>query len=231
MLQSSLLTALALVQASDLVLPPIYGVARSIDGDSLMVAQTSIRLYGIDAPEFDQICTRGGARWACGTEAAERLSRLVTGKDVTCVPVGRDQYQRLLARCSLLGTDVNRTMVQTGYAIAYRRYSSDYVSAEEQAKAAKRGIWAGEFEMPDAVRAQAWAEPKGATDGSRSTRAKVRTVSGVAKGCVIKGNRSRRGEWIYHLPGMPYYAQTRAEDVFCTEREARAAGYRRAIVR
>lgn len=49
--------------------------------------------------------------------------------------------------------------------------------------------------------------------------------------CNIKGNHSRRGEWIYHLPGMPYYEQTRPEAMFCTEAEAQAAGYRRAIVR
>ena len=49
--------------------------------------------------------------------------------------------------------------------------------------------------------------------------------------CAIKGNRSRRGDWIYHLPGMPYYEATRAEEIFCTEAQAQAAGYRRAIVR
>ena len=49
--------------------------------------------------------------------------------------------------------------------------------------------------------------------------------------CSIKGNRNRKGQWIYHVPGMPYYDRTRPEEVFCTEAEARAAGYRRAIVR
>lgn len=48
--------------------------------------------------------------------------------------------------------------------------------------------------------------------------------------CNIKGNRDRRGQWIYHVPAMPYYDQTRAEDIFCNEAEAQAAGYRRAIV-
>jgi hypothetical protein len=47
-------------------------------------------------------------------------------------------------------------------------------------------------------------------------------------GCAIKGNRNRRGEWIYHLQGQEYYEDTRPEELFCTEREAQAAGYRRA---
>ncbi len=29
-----------------------------------------------------------------------------------------------------------------------REYSSDYVAAEDAAKAAKRGIWAGDFDVP-----------------------------------------------------------------------------------
>ena len=48
--------------------------------------------------------------------------------------------------------------------------------------------------------------------------------------CNIKGNRNRKSEWIQHVPGMPYYDATRAEGVLCTEAEALAAGYRRAIV-
>jgi hypothetical protein len=53
-------------------------------------------------------------------------------------------------------------------------------------------------------------------------------------GCVIKGNISlRRGERIYHAPGQRYYDQTKinglfGERWFCTEREAIAAGWRKA---
>jgi hypothetical protein len=50
-------------------------------------------------------------------------------------------------------------------------------------------------------------------------------------GCAIKGDRNRCGEWIYHLPGMLYYDATRAKEMFCSEAQARTAGYRRAIVR
>lgn len=222
---------LAAVMASS----PIYGVANAGDGDSLTIGQTRVRLHGIDAPEFYQQCERGGSKWACGKEAADRLSRLVTGREVRCDPVGLDQHGRTLARCSVGYTDVNRTMVATGYAVAFRRYSSEYVNAEESAKLSKRGMWAGTFDMPSEVRAAA-KESQGAGAGrtqsiavtSRQTRSSGASRSG---NCVIKGNRSRRGEWIYHMPGMPYYEQTRAEDIFCTEAQAQAAGYRRARVR
>lgn len=207
---------------------PIYGIARSGDGDSLEVNGRRLRLFGIDAPEFDQTCTRGGAQWACGTKAADQLSRLVTGREVRCVPTGVDQYQRVLARCTVNGTDVNAAMVERGYAIAFRKYSHDYVAAEAVAKAAKRGIWAGTFATPSSVRAEGHKQQAVSRAGRPRPAVAPQRASGA---CVIKGNRSRRGDWIYHIPGMPYYEQTRAEEIFCSEAEARAAGYRRAMVR
>lgn len=232
MLHFGLIVASALLQTESSPSRPIYGVARAIDGDSLTIGNTRVRLFGIDAPEYDQICTRGDTRWACGSEAAVQLSKLVTGRSVICTPAGYDQYQRVLARCVAAETDVNLTMVQAGFALAYRQYSSHYIDAESSAKAAKRGIWSGTFEAPSEVRAQARLpqDLKKTGNPSVGTRPRQPPVR-FAGGCTIKGNRSRRGEWIYHLPGMPYYAQTRAEDVFCTEQEAKAAGYRRAFVR
>jgi endonuclease YncB( thermonuclease family) len=211
---------------------PIYGIARAGDGDSLTIGATRVRLFGIDAPELDQSCRKGGTTWSCGQEAADRLSALVTGREVRCMPVSTDQYDRVLARCSVLGTDVNRAMVATGYAVAFRKYSLDYVSAEESAKANRRGLWAGTFEMPSEVRASQ-RSPQGSSASLPAVRSRAapRQPEQVAGGCVIKGNHSRRGEWIYHVPGMPYYGRTRAEQMFCSEAEARAAGYRRAVVR
>lgn len=210
---------------------PIYGVAVAADGDSLTVDGRRIRLFGIDAPEFGQVCRRDSEQWACGDESAERLSKLVTGREVRCVPVGTDQYERVLARCSAGAADVNRTMVALGYAVAFRRYSQDYVSAEESAKLAKRGLWSGTFEMPAEVRAQARSPVPQRQSEERPIRSAAKGMVPVGGGCRIKGNQSRRGEWIYHVPGMPYYEQTRAEAMFCSEAEARAAGYRRARVR
>ena len=204
---------------------PIYGLAVAGDGDSLMIGDTRIRLFGIDAPEFDQVCNRPTGHWACGKEAADRLATLVTGREVRCFPLDTDQYDRVLARCSVRGVDLNRTMVAKGYAVAYRRYSLDYVATEESARAAKLGLWSGTFDMPSEVRAKAATKPphpgRRAPPGNASSQG----------GCMIKGNRSRRGDWIYHLPGTPFYKQTRPEALFCNEAEARAAGYRRALVR
>jgi endonuclease YncB( thermonuclease family) len=212
---------------------PLFGTGQAMDGDSLKVGQQEVRLFGIDAPEFTQSCTRDGRRWACGSAAAQQLATLVNGKEVHCASMGSDQYGRMLGRCSVGGRDLNRVMVAAGYALAYRRYSMDYISAEASAKAAKRGIWSGEFQRPSNVRHQgtnqATNRPLVRHDelDDRPLISSVRSRPQPTGNCRIKGNHSRRGEWIYHLPGMPYYEQTRAEAMFCSEAEARAAGYRR----
>ncbi len=212
-----------------------WGTARAKDGDSLVVGSREVRLFGVDAPEFDQTCKRAGTNWQCGTEAAEKLAALVTGREVRCVSSGEDQYERTLATCTVGQVDVNRTMVATGFAVAFRRYSTDYVSAEDSAKVNRRGLWSGEFQMPQAFRAAEQptppSRPNAARASTRSNTQPAEVVRSARSACNIKGNRNRKGQWIYHVPGMPYYDQTRAEDIFCTEAEAQRAGYRRAIVR
>lgn len=210
---------------------PLVGLARAIDGDSLTVDDREVRLFGIDAPEHQQTCTRNGQDWACGEDAAGELAKLVTGRRVICIPLGVDQYRRVLGRCMEGATDVNSTMVTSGYAIAYRRYSSDYVAAEDIARLGKRGLWSGKFQLPSEYRHRDAAPAGARASRKRPGAAAHEWASRARSDCNIKGNRNRRGEWIYHLPGMPYYEQTRPEEIFCTEEEARAAGYRRAIVR
>jgi len=208
------------------------GIGRPIDGDSLMVGQQEIRLYGIDAPELTQTCSRGGVPWACGKAAADQLNKLISGQPVSCIALGKDRFGRTLAQCRVGETDLNRAMVAIGYALAYRRYSTSYVSAEESAKLTRRGIWSSTFELPSEVRNSGEdyrLERPPASQKASEERPVFRSNSRPkANGdCRIKGNHSRKGELIYHLPGMPYYAETRAEEMFCSEAQARAAGYRR----
>ena len=127
---------------------------RVVDADTLDVAGQRVRLQGIDAPESAQSCRRAtGHRYRCGERATQALrTRIGTGA-VTCTIEGRDRYNRALGICYAAdGTDLNAWLVSQGYALAYRRYSTKYVPEEDQAKAARTGIWAGEFVPPWAWR-------------------------------------------------------------------------------
>lgn len=119
------------------------------DGDGLHQAGERVRLWGIDAPELDQECKRNGMAYRCGEQARDALVALVAAGDVRCEPVDRDRYGRTVARCSVNGLDLGAEMVRLGWAVDYRRYSRGiYAGMEREARAAKRGLWAGEFVTP-----------------------------------------------------------------------------------
>ena len=126
----------------------VTGSARVVDGDTIWIGETKIRLWGIDAPESGQTCHRNGQPWRCGKAATEALRRFLGNSPVTCESHGTDRYGRTIGICSVRGKGIERWMVLNGWALAYRRYSQDYVSEEAAAQDAHVGLWRGEFVPP-----------------------------------------------------------------------------------
>lgn len=127
----------------------LQGPARAIDGDTLEVEGTRIRLHGIDAPETRQNCTTAdGAAWACGRDATEALAAAVAQADVACAARGRDRYRRVVAVCWVGAAEIGSAMVAQGMALADLRFGRAYGPVEDSARAAALGIWAGSFEAP-----------------------------------------------------------------------------------
>lgn len=205
------------IQVADAALT---GPARIIDGDTLEVRGIRVRLHGIDAPESAQRCRSASRIWSCGREATRALSRRIGSHPVACKQRDRDRYGRVVAVCRVGGEDVNAWMVAEGWAFAYRKYSRRYLAQEKAARAAKRGVWRGEVVAP-----WDWRRGQRLTD----TGTAMKQGGGA---CKIKGNISKGGARIYHLPGGQFYDRTRidtsrGERWFCSEGEARAAGWRR----
>lgn len=126
----------------------LSGNARVIDGDTLVVAGDRVRLDAIDAPESRQSCSRSGRPWSCGKAATQAMRKLVGRNPVRCEVNRRDRYGRAIAVCFAGGRDLQEELVRQGLALAYRRYSRRYVPAEDAARAARVGIWAGSFVEP-----------------------------------------------------------------------------------
>jgi endonuclease YncB( thermonuclease family) len=127
----------------------LTGRAKVIDGDTIVVADQLVRLYGIDAPELDQTFSWRGQQIACGTMSLAALEALIAGVKVRCEVVERDRHGRLVAKAfSPNGVDIGRRLVSAGWALAYRRYSTDYVAAEDEARKARRGMSRGTFVKP-----------------------------------------------------------------------------------
>ena len=219
----SLLVFAALALCAEVACVPqerISGRAKVTDGDSLEIGATRLRLFGVDAVEGRQSCTRDGRPWPCGNEAARKLRDLIGDRTVSCTKRDVDNYGRIVAVCRSGAADLGAEMVRAGFATAYRRYSKDYVDEENEAHSARRGIWAGEFTNPEDYRHD---EPP--------AQARDRPAPQRSPGCDIKGNINGEGARIYHVRGAPSYDDTRIDESkgerwFCTESEARAAGWR-----
>lgn len=125
----------------------IRGEARIVDGDTLVIHGTRVRLYGIDAPESRQTC-QAEIIYQCGKKAATALSDKIGRQVVVCEKKDIDRYGRIISICRLNGEDLNSWMVLQGHALAYRRYSKDYIKEEKTAQQNGAGIWAGTFEPP-----------------------------------------------------------------------------------
>lgn len=134
--------------------PILSGVVTHVsDGDTIRMGEVRMRLHGIDAPETAQSCHLDAKEYRCGVEATRFLEKLAQSQRVACVVLDTDRYGRLVGRCRLTsGMDLSRAMVSAGWAVAYVKYSTEYLPEEARARAARLGIWRGAFQDPESWR-------------------------------------------------------------------------------
>ena len=191
-------------------------VVRVADGDTITVLdkdnkQHRIRFQGIDAPESKQ---------AFGQVSKENLSKMVFGKQVTVLYSKMDKYKRVVGKVLVDGKDVNIEQLKAGLAWHYKKYMEEqpaedrvsYARAEEDARAAKRGLWQDPNPInPSDFRVEAKEERAGPLP---------------PEGSIVANRNSKK----YHLPGCPGYRDTSEKNrvIFKSAEEAEAAGYVRA---
>ena len=187
-------------------------VIRVIDGDTIEIeGGERIRYIGIDTPET--VDPRKPVQ-CFGIEASAKNKELIEGKMVRLEKdiTDRDRYNRLLRYVYVGDTFINLELVKQGFAYSYSyppdiKYQDQFLNPQQEAREASRGLWAACF-----------------SDSSETPNDSY----------LIKGNISFSGEKIYHLPGCGSYSKTqineaRGEKWFCTEAEAQAAGWRKAL--
>jgi len=191
------------------------GTATVEDGDTILLNGKRIHLNGSDAPELKQTCKLPDERIQCGEEARDYLVDLIRGRQVECKVRARDVFDRIVADCSAGGRDLQQEMIRAGWAVAFGGGGKRYREDNNFARTNQRGMWAGEFVLPFEWR--------------RSFRVQEITFGGQGK-CLIKGNIDADGERRYYKPYERWYERTRVdsnkgEKWFCTEREAKEAGW------
>lgn len=207
----------SVTRAATITTEPIelQGRAAVIAGDTLRLNGQIVKLSGVEAPEDNQPCFyASGRRWSCSAAARKALDRLVRGKRVVCAPSGADESGYTRAACQAGGEDLAKGMILAGHAFAETGMFAAYRADEDAARENRAGVWQGEAVRPSEWRTRIWEEAKSAAPG----------------GCPIKGVL-RSGEPIYTVPWSNDYNGARfraakAERWFCSEREARDAGFK-----
>jgi endonuclease YncB( thermonuclease family) len=215
------------------------------DGATIQLGDVTYRLDGVDAPELDQICIDDHADpWNCGLDARAQLSKLIGGRSVRCDDLGPDKTfrNRRIGVCSADGdaASLNQQLVGQGLALSVESAAKLHLKDEaEAAKADRRGLWKGCFVAPREFRT---GRKGGALLGAACRADRDREIRAVLfpedlsmpPNCSIKGKFAVRARvtgnvGIYHLQGCRSYAGlTRPDRWFCSEDDARAAGFRRA---
>jgi endonuclease YncB( thermonuclease family) len=133
----------------------LSGQASIIDGDTLEIHGTRIRLWGVDAPESNQLWLgEDSLQHRCGAKAANELDAFIARRPVDCSPVSLDQYRRTVAVCSIDGVDLAEWLVRNGLALDWPKYSKGkYDGAQRDAEHAGHGIWEGTYVEPWLYRA------------------------------------------------------------------------------
>ncbi|MFH1341906.1 MAG: thermonuclease family protein [Pseudomonadota bacterium] len=130
----------------------IIGRPSVIDGDTIEIHGTRIRLSGIDAPESWQSCKRADdSDYRCGRDAANALDEwLAKSLPTRCREVDRDRYRRVVAECWRAdGHSVATWMVRNGHALDWPHYSlGAYADDERAAESSRSGLWQGSFIAP-----------------------------------------------------------------------------------
>ena len=146
---------------SNILAQEIIGIPRIVDGDTIYINEYKIRLEGIDAPEMRQQCKKERLKissiigftfyknYNCGEVSKENLEAKIDRSKIKCISSSKDRYKRYLAECFKDKINLNRWMVRNGFAVAYRRYSKQYISDEEFARENKLGLWRGKFLKPE----------------------------------------------------------------------------------
>ncbi|WP_370691236.1 thermonuclease family protein [Bradyrhizobium sp.] len=215
------------------------------DGDTIRLDRTTYRLGSIDAPEIDQTCVnQAGEIWPCGVAARDRLTAHIGNRAVRCKDEGPDpdHKHRQIGICSIEGetATLNEWLVREGWAIRFGSSATGRFAPEEaDARENRRGLWSGCFAEPLDFRRWNLSGARLVGGGCQlghqnRTRVKLfRVDTDMPPGCPIKAKFALRAvgyEGIYHLPACGSYPRLkRAQRWFCSEEDASAAGFRKAL--
>ena len=129
----------------------LNGIAKAVDGRTLVINGTTARLQGIDAFSLKQSCkTKHDDPFPCGEVATKALATILRNVTITCKPADAEAPTApvLLVTCRGGPVDIAEQQVLLGWAFADPETGQRYKRAERAAKALNEGAWKGKFDYP-----------------------------------------------------------------------------------
>lgn len=210
-----------------------FELQEVIDGDTIRInyngKSEKVRFLLVDTPETNHE-TLGVQPF--GPEAKAFTKELLAGQDTVYLEFDvsyRDKYKRLLAYIYTKdGISVQEQLLKNGLArVAYiynpnTKHVDWFKSIQKTAQQSASGIWSVEDYVTNRGYDKETYLAAVKEQGDQSTTNSSTKNNGS---CEIKGNINSKGNKIYHMPGQRDYDKTEAEEMFCTEEEAKAAGF------
>ncbi|MFZ5738126.1 MAG: RlpA-like double-psi beta-barrel domain-containing protein [Pseudomonadota bacterium] len=213
----------------------LAGVPHILDGGTIAIKGTTIRLQGIDPPDSDQVCVdEKGTGWTCGLAARDELIKRFGDKPWTCQVAGRDKVGRSMGSCAVGTESVADWIVRGGWALAVAGSLQAYESSEAIAREAQAGLWSGAFIAPALWRDRNRRTRIVGADRAPSSATEIllgaaTTADPPSPDCTIKASFGWGGKCTTQRAGGRSYAKLKmgpGKRWFCSIQEAEAAGCR-----
>ena len=140
----------------------VEGEPKVIDGRTIEIDGQQIRLWGLDAPDIDQVCftKKKHIPFRCGVVALEKLQKMLSHQVITCKGDETDGEGRLIAVCYSGRIEVNENIVLSGWGMADPSQTDKYNRVQGAARNMRSGLWRAAFVMPWEWRAGNHEPPK-----------------------------------------------------------------------
>jgi len=204
---AALIVALASAGAAD----NLAGQASVIDGDTLEVYGTRIRLWGIDAPESTQLC-RGedSLQYRCGAKAANDRDAFIARRPVSCIPISLDQYRRTVATCSVSDVDLGEWLVRNGLAIDWPQQARSQDTEDQLEQIAHQDA---SLRRPPAASTpnricgtHRWTQNRAPRDFRYIASKQHESFLAPRRAMPARASRASNGDGVHDRPAMPSFA-------------------------
>ena len=129
------------------------GIPRVVDGNTIIINFQNIRLYGIEAPNAEQLCEIDGESWLCGWEATNALAHIVGRHWVSCRQNRLNEGGVVGATCFAGNVlNINAWMVRNGWATAQKQTNTRFLQLEIIARQEQIGIWRTKYKNTEHLR-------------------------------------------------------------------------------